>query len=512
MKNKIKTMKTLQEYTHTHTHTHTGILKDRKAITLIALVITIVILLILSGITIFTLTGENGLFIRAKQAKEESMYANAAEKVKLAVNASYDETANLNKEFLKENLNKIDGIYPKVKEITYDLSVTVDGYQFIITELGQVTAVGRTETLPDNKSDTNAGTEVKLKDEWVTQTVRYIKTSDGTEATGLETIATVYAVSDGKGNSVPVPYGFFYVGGNLDTGVIISDNEADKYDGKTDKTTHEYSAQLKGNQFVWIPCEKSNYKKYNWGSNYYNTTWDMNTNSAEEIQVEKYGGFYIARYEAGLGEAKFSGIEIGNTSDRSAYIYSKASEDSKPTSKANEIVWQLANYDTAYIMSKKMYNTKFVASGLATGTQYDVMLNYISDEENKSIENASKPEYYKDLKENSTWGNYNNTSLTNCRGKYSINNYYWTENLTGTNAPNVVLTSGASEQTKKRNLYDVAGNLWEWTDEYIGGTSYSLRGGATYWNNNAYPPCYRYGYEKSNLDANIGFRVAIYIK
>ena len=44
-------------------------MNKNKGITLIALVITIIILIILAGISVATLTGENGLFSRAKQAK-----------------------------------------------------------------------------------------------------------------------------------------------------------------------------------------------------------------------------------------------------------------------------------------------------------------------------------------------------------------------------------------------------------------------------------------------------------
>ena len=100
--------------------------KSIKGITLVALVITIVILLILAGISIQAITN-TGLFANAKRASEESKYANAEEKVKMAVMASYDENATLNKELLKDSLNKIDGINPKVKEVTWDLKVNVDG-------------------------------------------------------------------------------------------------------------------------------------------------------------------------------------------------------------------------------------------------------------------------------------------------------------------------------------------------------------------------------------------------
>ena len=66
--------------------------KSIKGITLVALVITIVILLILAGISIQAITN-TGLFANAKRAAEESKYANAEEKVKMAVMASYDENA-----------------------------------------------------------------------------------------------------------------------------------------------------------------------------------------------------------------------------------------------------------------------------------------------------------------------------------------------------------------------------------------------------------------------------------
>ena len=89
--------------------------KSIKGITLVALVITIVILLILAGISIQAITN-TGLFENTKRAAEESKYANAEEKVKMAVMASYDENASLNKDLLKKSLNKIDGINPKVQK------------------------------------------------------------------------------------------------------------------------------------------------------------------------------------------------------------------------------------------------------------------------------------------------------------------------------------------------------------------------------------------------------------
>lgn len=66
-------------------------MKGQKGITLIALVITIIILLILAAISIATLTGENGLFNRAKQAKNNTLDAQNAENIALN---SYEEAIN----------------------------------------------------------------------------------------------------------------------------------------------------------------------------------------------------------------------------------------------------------------------------------------------------------------------------------------------------------------------------------------------------------------------------------
>ena len=68
----------------------------KKGITLIALVVTIVVLLILAGVTIATLTGDNGIITRANQAKDETEEAEVIEKLKIAI--LEDKVENPNKE------------------------------------------------------------------------------------------------------------------------------------------------------------------------------------------------------------------------------------------------------------------------------------------------------------------------------------------------------------------------------------------------------------------------------
>ena len=67
----------------------------KKGITLIALVITIILLLILAGVSISMLSGDNSILTKATEAKEKTEKATEDEQIKLAVNGSFDEAARL---------------------------------------------------------------------------------------------------------------------------------------------------------------------------------------------------------------------------------------------------------------------------------------------------------------------------------------------------------------------------------------------------------------------------------
>ncbi len=86
-----------------------------RGITLIALVITIIVLLILAGVTIATLTGDNGILTRANEAKEETKAGEDIEKIKMAVSEAqmgedgYQEltTENLGSEIIKDGTKAV---------------------------------------------------------------------------------------------------------------------------------------------------------------------------------------------------------------------------------------------------------------------------------------------------------------------------------------------------------------------------------------------------------------------
>lgn len=186
------------------------------------------------------------------------------------------------------------------------------------------------DKLPESSSNIVKGSLVNPNESWNSEFARYVSTSGTTKGQTLSIansskITTVYAVSLGDGTAVPVPFGFYYVGGTFDTGVIISDNSADAYDGKTDKTTHSYAPSLKGNQFVWIPCKADEYKKTTWAEKVENSTlWTRDVDDEGYEQCKKYGGFYIARYEAGVANFDTSGTLTNSVTFANGYTLNGA--------------------------------------------------------------------------------------------------------------------------------------------------------------------------------------------
>ena len=454
-------------------------LKNSKGITLVALVVTIIILIILAGISIGMLAGQDGLISKVQKAKENMELATIEEQEQL--NTLYD------------RLETGAGY-----ATSYDIVASMNNFRKKVADA--ITNAGIT-TAQDASDETIVANIGNLKDS--SKTVNYITVSDGT---------------------VPVPKSFYYVGGNLATGVVISDNYDDSYDknGK-DMSAHSEVYNLVGNQFVWIPCNADDYHKIStWQGNtqyytsdsdlrYASSNWDTLTNSAELEQIKKYGGFYVARFEAGLGLAENNVETIGNSN--------KYNSDGTPLSKAGVVPWNFISWTQAQSNSIRMKaNDDYVTSGLITGTQWDVMLNKIYTSDNT-----------KSLISSGTWGNYYDSENFTYYGRYATYNSsttklsaFSTSMATGTDNKNTytLLTTGATDRNKGYNIYDVAGNLWEWTEEtsFYGGRANSiqyreLRGGSCGINGSLGPACYRAGnYAEGNIFNNVGFRVVLYLK
>lgn len=243
----------------------------------------------------------------------------------------------------------------------------------------------------------------------------------------------------------------------------------------------------KENEFVWIPVTQGTYAKDFSFPSYYvanedNTTEDTLPNAItdETTDVEKYGGFYIARYEAGIPEGDTS------PSDKTGI----------PLSKKGSIVWTNISYINAKESAENMYNTESVQSGLLTGKSWDTACHFIEDYITTLNTNSS-------LLDSTYYGNFKNSQFTytDLSGKES----------TKVSGQYSKIPTGSTEYTKTKNIYDLAGNVYEYTSEIysenciVRGSSYEFLG-------DNIGVVFRGGLNKSDPKDHVGFRVRLYIK
>ena len=152
--------------------------KRQAGITLIALVITIIILLILAGVSISMLTGQNGILTKANEAKTEMEENTVKEKLQVAITGSYDENSFNYKE-LKNNLlnieglnlllgqeggNLIENLEAEIKGEDFPIKIRIDEYEYSILDKGIVNNVYKISTAEDLKNfrdEVNTGNTFK---------------------------------------------------------------------------------------------------------------------------------------------------------------------------------------------------------------------------------------------------------------------------------------------------------------------------------------------------------------
>ena len=385
-----------------------------EGITLIALIITIIILLILVGVSI-NLAIKGDLFGSAEKA----------------VSGTNDKTA--------QEQTRVDEL---------------------MGELGRVEEQQRQDNLPGTR---------------VTENTKY--------------------VSNGK--TAWIPKGFTVSGikseQSIDNGLVIYDIP----EGITPDWSNPDSVKTAYNQFVWIPVEVKSTDTENSIASFYRSEWTANestggertnglstdytepdstndtadkTGIANQIanltkSIYKYGGFYIGRYEAGseTERTSSSGVTtLGIKQDMYPYNYVEWGDSESSIGTTG-----------AVYLSNSLYNTNEygATSMLCTGATWDSMLDFIKDS-GHSVTNST------------TWGNYyNSETYTINRGKYAVyssgilgnfqdvDNEYSKEKDTS-----ILLTTGATERNCSKNIYDVAGNCFEWTTESYSSSSRVYRG------------------------------------
>ena len=399
-------------------------MKKNKGITLIALIITIIILLILVGVSLNLLI-KGDLF-------------GSAEKAVTGTNAK-----------VNEQQTRVDELMGELDEVEREIE----------EQERQQEEAEKQKNLPGTR---------------VTENTKYIR----------------------NGKTAWIPKGFTVSGikseQSIDDGLVIYDIP----EGTTVDWTNPDSVKTAYNQFVWIPVEVTAsdtetsiaaFRRSVWQDNervadntQSSTSFPKNTSAwsnyvepnatndtddktgiAKQIanltkSIYKYGGFYIGRYEAGseTERTSSSGVTtLGIKQDMYPYNY---------------VTWgdSMSSIGTtgAVYLSNSLYNTNEygATSMLCTGACWDSMLDFIKDS-NHSVTDST------------TWGNYNNSETFEItRGSYAV---YDTSNYTlgsfnnvgskysKTKDTTILLTTGATERNCSKNIYDVAGNCFEWTTE-----------------------------------------------
>ena len=236
--------------------------------------------------------------------------------------------------------------------------------------------------------------------------------------------------------------------------------------------------------------------------------------------VYENGGFWIGRYEAG--------IETNRTASGTPTV---APLSKKGTVENPVYPYTYITCKQAQTLASKLSTGKNYTSSLMFGVQWDLVMKHIEVKEVAkgtalaTIQNALRSD-------STSWGNYYNASFVINRGKYAkkgaLSSAWYNYNtalancvtyangistkVASSNINSILLTTGASDACKKMNIYDLAGNVDEWTLEYTAGTNYPCahRSGPYLNYGSNIPASYRNNYRTTDSYGSLGFRVSLF--
>ena len=505
-------------------------MKRKQGISLIVLVITIIVMIILAAAVVITLSN-TGIINKANQAVDKTNEKQVQDLAALVwADAFMDGKRG---EELKTEVET------KLKDYASVYNITVTDTGVAVTKKEQ--AGGGTNTPPSN-----------VPEDWKAS-VREV-TEDG----------------------VPIPIGFvkspYENEGTKDGGLVIYALTEDEIKAGKTTITDDHSTALRGrNQFVWVPVPKNEFKakfirsnngmkladgtdkytlspKVGTSSQFWELVLDENNmpsqNTTEDNiekyvspatlleatkmyeSVQKYGGFYIARYEVGSKEV--ANLTIGGTTR--GYVATRATKNDISNLSVtmqkypySTVAWGTStkdetSSDMAVSLARAFYpstgTTYGVVSTLTYGVQWDRTLAWWEEQDAlDGVDNLN-------LTNSTSYGVYNGTTIAsadlNAGAEYSIyarSKYSKWDTITEKiSSGSWLLTTGGYEKANVYNIYDMAGNLYEWTMEGDSATYRVFRGGYFYDNGGNHPVASRSFNIPAFAGSAFGFRPSLYIK
>ena len=425
--------------------------KSDNGITLIVLVVTIVVLLILAGITISLVFSDTGIIAKAKAAAEKTNQALINEQEQMN---ELDTTINNMLNGMGESIPpKPEG--PEMPECWDGTKVNaVESADKVIVPVpkGYTASSVSTENkvsegfvIYENANGEDKKEEVNDNNKEIAQTTRnqfvWVPVANPSDMYGTD--------KDGK------KWGKLY---NFSASGITSLNWTEKDNVISITAISGSISNREPDVVTGEDADNSNLQQAGLDSDANSNTFKIQLEKEFKnmiASVEKYGGFYIGRYETGnLSQEKVCVIK--NNSD------------------INNQTWY-----TMYNKAKKVAVNRNVTSSMIWGSQWDATMRWMYNSGN-----AEKKKY-----------TYDSTG----KGNYS-----------GTNGDKPIAT-GTNDIYAVNNIYDMAGNVSDWTIEAYNTRNRVSRGG--FYNNNgsSSPASYRSSSSPTRSNGSIGFRAALYM-
>ena len=497
-------------------------LNNKKGITLIALVVTVVVLIILAGVSINAVLGDNGIIKKANQAASVTKEA----EVKEAINRTILEF------YLTNDYETLeDFLKAKAEDGSID-SVTKNADGTLTVKKGEysVTVENKTNSSGGSSSGGSTGGETQTPEITIGE-AKVVANSDGTGSAITDTasvylgntlyITFVHSITGGTTVvDKTIPYAVtkngtytFTVTGTVNgksytKNVSVTVNQfKDVYEYMQTNTKVTYSdgevwipegfkvaedsastvqggvviEDKDGNQFVWVPVATLADYKRTWYTGYDSfSEYSEALPEDEKTSVERYKGFYIGRYEAGDKESTVAKT-LRSSNDVTKTVTIKANQAPYNYVTRTEAVSLAEGFAT-----KQGYKAK---TKLVSSYAWDTTIAFLQ-KVNSDYGSSSEEGNYTDTK-------FSYTDITGARQTKEKNS-------------NVIVPTG--QTTPVCNIYDMGGNVWERTTESYSNTyyPYARRGGGYNSSFANYPAGGRDGGSDVAFDL-LGFRLTLFM-